>query len=211
MRTNFYVDGFNLYYRAVRETPYKWLDLLKFCQQLSPAHVVNRIRYFTARIRPRTGDLQGPQRQQTYIRALETIPNLHVHYGQFRPRIKTRPLVTPVEGLPRFVQIRDTEEKGTDVNLATYLLVDGYNSDYEQAVIVSNDSDFAEPIKIVRNELGLPVGVVNPNIDPSQHAPMELSDAAAFVRRLRERTLRSAQFPPALRDAQGIITKPSVW
>ncbi len=211
MRTNFYIDGFNLYYRAVKGTPYKWLDLLKLCQQLSPANTVNRIRYFTARIAPRTGNVQGPQRQQTYIRTLETIPNLHVHYGQSRPRTKTRPLTTPIQGLPPFVRINDTEEKGTDVNLATYLLVDGYNKDYEQAVVVSNDSDFALPIKVVREQSGFPVGVVNPNIDRKNSAPNELTAAATFIRRLRTSTLRICQFPPSIQDAQGIITKPSNW
>ncbi len=26
VKTNFYIDGFNLYYGAVKGTPYKWLD-----------------------------------------------------------------------------------------------------------------------------------------------------------------------------------------
>ena len=29
MRTNVYVDGFNLYYRAIKGTQYRWLDLGK--------------------------------------------------------------------------------------------------------------------------------------------------------------------------------------
>ena len=33
LRTYVYVDGFNLYYRAVRGTPYKWLDLAKMYLQ----------------------------------------------------------------------------------------------------------------------------------------------------------------------------------
>jgi hypothetical protein len=41
--------------------------------------------------------------------------------------------------------VHDTEEKGTDVNLATYLLVDGYEGDYEQALVMSNDADLALP------------------------------------------------------------------
>ncbi len=211
MKTNFYVDGFNLYYRAVKGTPFKWLDLLAFCQRLTPSHTVNRIRYFTARIAPRPGNLRGPQRQQTYIRALETIPNLQIHYGQFRPRTKTRPLATPIPGLPSYVRINDTKEKGTDVNLATCLLVDGFNHDYEQAVVVSNDSDFALPINVVRDQLAIPVGVVNPNVDRKRSAPNELTSAATFVRRLRETTQRNTQFLPTLRDGRGLINKPSSW
>ena len=31
MKTNIYIDGFNLYYGCVKDTPYKWLDLAKLC------------------------------------------------------------------------------------------------------------------------------------------------------------------------------------
>lgn len=80
LRANVYVDAFNLYYGAVRGTPYKWLDLAKLSVGLVPRDSINRIRYFTARIHAQ-GDPQQPQRQQVYIRALETIPNLSVHYA----------------------------------------------------------------------------------------------------------------------------------
>ncbi|MBM2826633.1 MAG: hypothetical protein HW403_697, partial [Dehalococcoidia bacterium] len=125
MRTSVYVDGFNLYNRAVRGTPYKWLDLGKLCMLLFPKDQIHRIRYFTAQIAPRPNDPSQLIRQQIYIRALRTSPNLTVHWGQFRPRRKRRPLVTAA-GLGAIVEVQDTEEKGSDVNLATYLLVDGY-------------------------------------------------------------------------------------
>lgn len=146
-----------------------------------------------------------------YIRALETIPCLTVHYGQFRPRRKVRPLASSVPGEPEFVEILDSEEKGTDVNLATYLLIDGFERDYEQAVIISNDSDLALPIQIVRERLGFPVGIVNPNRDQKARTPKELSDAAAFQRRLRENTLRNCQFSTQLTDSVGTITRPTAW
>jgi hypothetical protein len=211
VKTNVYIDGFNLYNRAVKNTPYKWLDLSKLCWSLLPTHQINCIRYFTALVLPRPSDLQQPQRQQIYLRTLRTIPNLTIHYGQFRDRRVRRPLVTPVPGVQRYVEILDTEEKGSDVNLASLLLVDGYNKDYEQALVISNDSDLALPNRLVRENLNLPVGVVNPNVNPNQYTPIELSDAATFTRRLRTNTLRNSQFPPALRDAHGMITKPAGW
>lgn len=194
-RTNVYIDGFNLYNRAVKGTSYKWLDLSKLCQALLPRHEIHRIRYFTALVYPRSNDLQAPQRQQIYLRALKTIPNLTMEFGQFRSRIKKRPLVTPTPGQPRNVPVHDTEEKGTDVNLATYLLVDGYEDDYEQALVISNDADLALPISIVHNRLQHPVGIVNPNIDPKGGIPKELRDAATFNRRLHESVLGKCQFP----------------
>ena len=80
-----------------------------------------------------------------YLRALETISTLTIHYGQFRERRKFRRLVTPIPGISRTVEIWDSEEKGSDVNLASYLLIDGVDGDYEQAVVISNDADLPFP------------------------------------------------------------------
>lgn len=211
MITNVYIDGFNLYNRAVKDTPFKWLDLSKLCQALLPRHQIHRIRYFTALVHSRPNDTQAPQRQQIYLRALRTIPNLTMEFGQFRSRIKERPLVTPISGQPRNVMVHDTEEKGTDVNLATYLLMDGYEDDYEQAPVISNDADLALPISIVRDKLQRPIGIVNPNIDPREVMPKELRDAATFNRRIRKSVLVQCQFPPTLQDMIGTITKPGTW
>jgi uncharacterized LabA/DUF88 family protein len=102
-------------------------------------------------------------------------------------------LVSSPPGNPQFVEILDSEEKGTDVNLATHLLLDGFDQDYEQAVVVSNDSDLAFPIKMVREKFGISVGIVNPNLDQKAPTPKELADAATFQRRLREKNV--AQLP----------------
>ncbi len=213
LKTNFYIDGFNLSYRAVRGTEFQWLDLRCLCQTLAPAHEVNRIRYFTAQLlsRGNSGNQTDRLNQSAYLRAITTIPNLTIHYGQFRERRISRPLVSAIPGQPRFVEVWDTEEKGTDVNLASFLLLDGFDQEYEQAVVISNDADLALPIRMVRDNLRFPVGIVNPNQDPRAYTPKELTDAATFVRRLRSGTLRNCQFPPELQDATGVITKPAGW
>ena len=208
MITNVYVDGFNLYYRAVKDTPFKWLDLRKLSETLFPQDQIHRISYFTAHV-DATRDPTRPARQQAYLRALKTLPSVDIYFGVFRSRTKRRPLAQPVPGLPASVVIRDTEEKGTDVNLAMRLLVDGFIGEYEQAVIVSNDADFAGPMRYVRDELGLRIALVNP--DPNNSSPTELSSAATYVKRLWNSHLRGCQFPPTLSDGVGIITKPSGW
>ena len=209
MHTNLYVDGFNLYYRALKGSQFKWLDLRKLAEVLFPQDSILRVSYFTARINPRPNDLGQPQRQQAYLRALDTLQGLDVYYGDFRPRVKTRPLVNPVPGLPRYVTVRDSEEKGSDVNLAMRLLVDGFNRAFEQAVVITNDSDLAGPIKYVRDDLGLQVTVVNP--DSANYTQQSLSNAATRVKRLRKSHLRRSQLPPTLEDAQGTITNPPEW
>lgn len=208
VRTNVYVDGFNLYYGSVKGTPYKWLDLAKLCSLLLPTHSINRLRYFTALVNARADDPQQPQRQQTYIRALLTIPNLSVHYGHFLSNVTRLPLARPDPNGPRTVEVLRTDEKGSDVNLATYLLVDGFDKDYDMAVVVSNDSDLALPVRVVRERLGLPVGVLNPY--PASRS-VELYKVASFYKPIRKGPLSASQFPPQLRDARGTISKPASW
>ena len=112
-------------------------------------------------------------------------------------------------GLPTRVLVRDSEEKGSDVNLATRLLVDGFNGEYEQAVVVSNDADFAGAMRYVKDDLGLRVTLVNP--DSKNSSPNELADAAIYVKRLWKSHLRGSQLPDTPRDEVGVITKPTTW
>ncbi len=206
-RTNVYIDGFNFYYGCVKGSPYKWLDFSKLCQLVLKNNTINRIRYFTARVQPRPNDPQQAQRQQIYIRALQTIPNLSVHYGHFLTNEKWMLLANPPLAGPRTVKVVNTEEKGSDVNIATHLLWDGAQGDYDVAVVVSNDSDLLEPIKIVRRQLNLQVGLLNPQKRPSR----VLQQEADFLRQIRPGVLSLSQFPPTLKDAIGTITKPSSW
>ena len=137
------------------------------------------------------------------------MPGFDAYYGVFRSGVKRRPLAEPVAGLPSYVLVRDSEEKGSDVNLATRLLVDGFNGEYEQAVVVSNDADFAGAMQYVRDDLGLRVTLVNP--DPRNSSPRELTDAATYVKRLWKSHLRRSQLPDTLMDGVGVIGKPAGW
>ncbi len=123
VRTNFYIDAFNLYYGALKGIPYKWLDLATLFGRVFPRNELHRIRYFTARVDGRAPDFKQPQRQHAYLRALMTLPDLSIHYGQYRTRATRMPLATP-RGGARTVVVLKTEEKGSDVNLASYLLLD---------------------------------------------------------------------------------------
>lgn len=206
MKTNVYVDGFNLYYGAVKDTPYKWLDLHKLCTLLLPKNTIHRIRYFTAPVRNTAKDPTKTQRQQTFIRALETLPNLTVHYGQFLSSTVRMPLAHPRPGR-RNALVNKMEEKGSDVALASMMLADGFRKDYEVAVVLSNDSDLVLPIKIVRTELKLPVGILNPH----KTFAFELAKVATFKKPIRAGVLAASQFPASLTDAKGTITKPPGW
>lgn len=202
-----YVDGFNLYYRALKNTPYKWLDLEALSKNLIGRHAtLGRIRYFTAKVKGRANNPQQRQRQQIYIRALETLPNLSVHYGTFLANPKELPLYTKLPKI-KLAKVMATEEKGSDVNLATYLLLDAFKNDCDSALVISNDSDLQEPITVTQRELAKRVGVAI--TDPL--APRSALLGADFYRRIRKGTLQACQFPEALQDEHGTIRRPANW
>lgn len=218
MITNLYIDGFNLYYQAVVETPYKWLNLRLLGENLFPNDLVQSIHYFTSRLIVRPGkplDLEErrKRRQLVYIRALETIEGLSVHYGRFQPIADERTLAEHPYEIK--LQRRAHQEKKTDVNLAARLIVDGCKGAYQQAALISKDSDFVGAMLAVRNELGLPIVLVNPDWRQGPRAEEdtteELRDAATHAMRIEEKHLMASQFPDAVTDAKGDVRKPSEW
>jgi uncharacterized LabA/DUF88 family protein len=182
IRTNVYIDGFNLYYGALRKTPYRWVNLRTLCQLLLPKNSIAEIKYFTARVTARPNDPDQAVRQQLYFRALETLPGLSIHYGHFLTHEVMMPLVS-VPGRPQqYARVIKTEEKGSDVNLATHLLHDAHMGRFDVAVIVSNDSDLLEPIKIVRGQLGRKVGILNPHKRASRALLPHIEEEAEELR-----------------------------
>jgi len=129
-RTYVYIDGFNRYYGAFKGTPYKWLNLQMMCELLLPKNEVVRIKYFTARVNGRTGDPNQAERQQIYLRALRTIPNLEIIYGHFLTHTVSMRVANPGPNEPKYVSVLKTEEKGSDVNIAAHLINDGYQKRY---------------------------------------------------------------------------------
>jgi len=127
MRTIIYVDGFNLYFRLLVNRPAsKWLNIKTLSERiLDPANVVTGVKYYTARVSGRI-DPTAPGRQQIYLDALRTVPEVSIHMGSFLLSEKFAGLVKPPEFRPRtalaqtwpdVVKVIKVEEKGSDVNL----------------------------------------------------------------------------------------------
>ena len=203
MKTIVYIDGFNLYYGSLRKTPFKWLDLSRMSQLLFPKDEIIKIKYFTAPIKARNNDDNRQNRQQIYWRALKTIDNLEIIEGTFLSH-KVSMLLADKSG---YVTVMKTEEKETDVNIATHLINDAHNGRFEKAVVISNDSDLVLPIDIVVNEIKLPVTVISPHDRNS----IELKKVASGVKKIRKGLLRVSQFPHNLNDKVGEFKIPEKW
>lgn len=123
---------------------------------LAPENEIQR--YFTAPVSGKF-DPGVPVRQQRYLQALRTLPSVSIHEGNFLTRPKMRPLVNPAPDGPTHVEIWNTEEKGSDVNLATYLVHDAWRDLFDLAIVLSQDTDLNEPVRIVRDEIKKSIGI----------------------------------------------------
>ena len=207
MRVAIYVDGFNLYYRALKGTEFKWLNIEALGREvLSEDDEIVFVRYFTANISPRAGDKSAPERQEAYLRALRTLPNLTIHNGRFLPKTKTRPLVSDPH---IYVEVHDTEEKGSDVNLAAHLLNDAFRDRFDAALIISQDTDLCEPLRMVKHDLKKIVGILWSESSKPGKRHRKVSD---FVRHAHSSMLRRSQFPNPVIGKGGMkIKKPKTW
>jgi len=204
MKLSVYIDGFNLYYGCLKNTPYRWLDLHKMCSLLFPHDEIAKIKYFTAPIKIRNdSDPDRPNRQQIYLRALRTIPNLEIIEGFFLSHEVSMKLV---RGKGYAIVIK-SEEKGTDVNIATHLVHDAHNKSFERAVVISNDSDLVAPIRIVAQDLKLPITVIS----PFDRNNIQLKSAATNIKQIRKGLLGASQFNEILTDDVGDFYIPEKW
>jgi uncharacterized LabA/DUF88 family protein len=206
LRTAVYVDGLNLYYGALRGSPYKWLDLRRFFSlALGGGHAVIKVKYFTALVR---GDQERRERQEIYLSALRAYcPAVEICLGHFLSVDRVGRPIPPVQGRER-IRIRTYEEKGSDVNLAVHLLNDAWAGTFDCAVVASNDSDLAEAIKLARTRGGR-VGIMPPLLNDARSFAAKLKESADFIRQIRKGALAASQLPDHI--PQTAIRRPRLW
>lgn len=131
---------------------------------------------------------------------------MQVTYGHFTTKETTAAVVTPAGAKVRFERVWKTEEKDSDVNLGTYLLLDGVDGLYDEAVVISDDSDLAEPINQAAKRFG-PVHVVSP-----RGMRLAAFGMAASYRSLNASMVAASQLPsPLVLPSGNAITRPPDW
>jgi uncharacterized LabA/DUF88 family protein len=217
---------------------WRWLDLRALAERLltwewlERGAYVDRVVYCTARVSG-VEDRSSPADQDVYLRALRAYGSVDwIAFGTFVTRAKVAPLAERDErGRPRLARARwpiqardargadmpgatfmvsylDREEKGTDVNLATHLLLDVLHGRVDAVVVISNDSDLALPIRIAR--VNVPVGVANPGAGPLAGALRGHHFEGArghWWRRIERADYRSCQMPKRV----GKLCRPEGW
>lgn len=214
MKTFLYIDGFNLYYSALKGTTCRWLDPVRLAASAFPRNQIVATKFFTAKVTALPHAPYQPDRQRIYWRALRTLPALEIIKGDFRTRKVRAKVVNPP---PNTIEVYKTEEKGSDVNLGAHLLMDGFLDRYEVALVITGDSDLITPIQMVRSQLQKAVGVLNPQRLSGPDCRPErknagLRHAAAFYQNgVTWSQLQRAQFPNPLTDSHGTFSKPTTW
>lgn len=105
--------------------------------------------------------------------------------------------------------VRNREEKGSDVNVATHLLNDVLSKDVDAAVVVSNDSDLSLPLRIARQHV--PVGTINPTrryLAGALRGTVSEGPGRHWWKQLSAEDFRRAQLPDPV---GGRFSRPAGW
>ncbi len=220
-RVAFYIDGFNLFHGSLKGTEFRWLDLEAFCRHfVRERQELVAIKYFTALVRDRPENPGQRQRQKEYLRALATLPKVEIYHGHFLKRKAVRQLTNPPKRRKggrgtEDIGLREVwieEEKGSDVNLASQFLADGFRARYDVAFVVSNDGDLKMPVEIGREQFKASSIVINPHPERRSKAlTPDGTNFARYYRRVRPGALKASQLPLELKDDEGPILCPSGW
>lgn len=230
LRTRVYIDGYNLYYGCLKGTPYKWLDLqVLFEQHILPSSGMPdtrsellpvSIKYFTATIiESAARATDSVSSQDRYHRALERLYDGRIeliwgYYSQTQIKAKLVDPLAPAKW-PRDCQevlVWKLEEKQSDVNLALQAYHDAITGAVDQVVIVTNDTDIAPALQLIRSHTPVTVGLVIPARQHVRQPNKELQDLAHWTRsHIKPEELAASQLPRVIPGPRKPTIKPESW
>lgn len=229
LRTRIYIDGYNLYYGCLKGTPYKWLDLMVlFEKYVLPSGGLPGtrskllplgIKLFTAQIiESAARAIDSVSSQASYHTALrklygERIGLIAGYYSQTQIKAKLVDAENPTRW-PRHckeVLVWKLEEKQSDVNLALHAFHDAVTGEVDQTVFVTNDTDIAPALKMIREHTPAKIGLVVPSRVNVRQPNTELSELAHWVRtHIRPDELSASQLPRVIHGRRPTV-KPESW
>jgi 6-hydroxy-3-succinoylpyridine 3-monooxygenase len=233
LNTRVYIDGYNFYYGCLKGTPWKWLDLTRLFEQSILPSILYRqngltcqavciqpaIRYFTASIlekAAKAGDsVSSQERYHTALRKLYA-DRIEVIKGYYALNEASAKQIDPnhPDVWPRdcpSVQVWKLEEKQSDVNLALHAYHDSLTGAVDMVVLVTNDTDIAPAMDMIRRHTSVIIGLVVPTTDHKRIPNTELADRAHWVRtHITRDELARSQLPRVIPGRRPTI-KPMSW
>ena len=212
MKTIVYVDGFNLYYGLLRDSPFLWLDLEALAKSLLTEHYeVSQIKYFSARMRRARFATASPHDQFCYWQALSANPKIKIVEGFYkRYRAKLPFAKDPCKSCTKvqFATVWKVEEKKSDVNLAVEMTADAYEDKADAFVLISGDADHSAALSIARHRHHKTTVVFNPHIGEC----VELRKLSTYYRNIPRDLPERCQLPDEVVLANGgTIRRPAAW
>lgn len=223
MRTGIFVDGYNLYYGALKDTSHKWLNIhglfSLLVKERVPESQITVCRYYTALVKAKIASHgnESMHAQNTYHRALESpnTPDVTVIKGDHN--LEAKPLIrasgSTINKDDR-VRVWTLEEKQTDVRIA----LDGYRfaakDELEHIVLVSNDTDLVPLLEALKEDFPLiKRGVIFPiRNEAGRPASTKLSELADWTRTvIHDSELNRHQFSDRIGTKRKPAIKPRHW
>lgn len=195
-----YIDGFNLYFGMMDAgIKYcKWLDVKALVESsLKQNQSLIQVKYFTSRV---GNNPEKQKRQTTYLEAIEST-GVKLYYGHYQS--------DKIECHRCGNLWPSYNEKMTDVNIATQIIIDAYQDNCDMAMLISGDSDLVPPIKALHeNFKHKRVFVAFP--------PKRFNSSVSLVAKgsliIGKSKLRNAQLEGEVKKNDGfMLRKPSEW
>jgi uncharacterized LabA/DUF88 family protein len=207
-----YIDGFNFYKGLTKDTPYRWCDLHKLCNLLLPEGNLQKIKLFAAYSKDFLDKPGQAHRQHLYLEALRIDPLIEFFPSKYVKCELQLPMVNSPKENPEFVYVRNYKEKGSDVKLATNIIKDAIEDNFDIAAVFTNDSDFAEPLNYVRYYLHKKIILVLTCNGKDSPPSKDLQKIANYVKHIRVEDLANSQLEPIIyRSGKKPIYKPPSW
>lgn len=225
MKTTIYIDGYNLYYGVLKNTPYKWLDVVKLfsdiTHQQNPNSEIIAVKFFTAPIKTNlaTHGEASQKSQMDYHRALERKHScFELIEGYFSLSEGRYPKYQKPIDRNETIRAYKLEEKQTDVNIALSLYKDAIKNNTEQLVLVSNDTDLIPAFESIREDCpSIKLGAIMPILRIGEERPKRplnrsISKLSNWTRPyIKKEELENSQLPKMIPTKKKPIFKPQYW
>ncbi len=230
LRTRVYIDGYNLYYGCLRNSTDKWLDVRALIERILPSILFEQngepvrfslqapaVKYFTAPILAAFAKSDDSVACQYHYHTA-----LCAHLGDALEMIKgyhdAKPARAHVweEGKAarecKMIEIWKLEEKQSDVAFALSAFSDAIRNEVDQVIAVTNDSDFAPAMKMIRQHTQAVVGLIAPARQKTRNVNAALQKHAHWTRtHILDEEFSQSQLPPVIRLKNKVVHKPLSW
>lgn len=214
IRTIVYIDGFNLFYGLLQHKPNRWLDLVKFAEAIvGPHYDILTVKYFTSKTKSYPENPQSLLNQHYYWLALSTLPKIKLIEGFYQKSKRLMPFYRePCKSCSlvpnHLAPVVKLEEKRSDVNIATEMLMDAISENADAFTLITGDSDLAAPVQAIRYQLKKPIAVFNPH----KATCLELKRFASFYKNIPADLPAQCQLPYNITLPDGTtIHAPTGW